>query len=205
MKNPKIISLLGILGFCIAYCGISISILLSPWFNWYSNALSDLGVPSNPAAPVFNGSLILSGLILSFFGLSLLIHEIENRRIIGTIGFVLFFISAIALMGIGLFNETIHFYHALSTLFFFLTLMLSSVVYGLQLILKRSTRLTGSFFIVCGLTDIIILLGFLLGFIAPLISPIITGEAIPEIVLVFFGQLWIIITSIRAYLKNSFA
>ncbi|MEM1547135.1 MAG: DUF998 domain-containing protein, partial [Candidatus Methanomethylicia archaeon] len=62
---------LGVLGAVIAYPFIGISIMLSPWFNPYENALSDLGniALNGLTAYIFNLGLILSGFLIALFAL----------------------------------------------------------------------------------------------------------------------------------------
>ncbi|MDQ1281389.1 MAG: hypothetical protein QG670_2654 [Thermoproteota archaeon] len=61
------LKLLGILGATMAYLFIIISILASPWFDFYNNALSDLGnaVSHAPTSWIFNLGLFLSGLLVT--------------------------------------------------------------------------------------------------------------------------------------------
>jgi hypothetical membrane protein len=68
-KN-KFLLLCGIFSIIIAYSSIIFSIIISNWFSWINNALSDLGA-KEPSAIIFNSGLILSGFFLILFSLSL--------------------------------------------------------------------------------------------------------------------------------------
>lgn len=54
-------------GIAVAAFGIFGAILLAPWFEFTANALSDLGAAGEPTAPLFNGGLILGGLLAFAF------------------------------------------------------------------------------------------------------------------------------------------
>ncbi|MGQ9478449.1 MAG: DUF998 domain-containing protein [Thermoproteota archaeon] len=69
--------LVWVLGAVIAYPFIFLSALLSPWFNIYDNALSDLGNTclNVSVAWIFNGGLVLSGALIAFFSIMLSIKK----------------------------------------------------------------------------------------------------------------------------------
>ncbi|MEM2555166.1 MAG: DUF998 domain-containing protein, partial [Nitrososphaerota archaeon] len=67
-KN-KLLLICGIISIIIAYSSIIFSIIISDWFSWKNNALSDLGA-REPSAIIFNTGLILSGFFLILFSLS---------------------------------------------------------------------------------------------------------------------------------------
>lgn len=45
--------------------------LVAPWFDWSRNALSDLGATGEPTAPLFNGGLLVGGLVAAAFAWAL--------------------------------------------------------------------------------------------------------------------------------------
>lgn len=45
--------------------------LLAPWFAWSRNALSDLGAAGEPTAPLFNGGLLVGGVVAAAFAWAL--------------------------------------------------------------------------------------------------------------------------------------
>ncbi len=49
----------GIIGPVVALIMVFAAVLVSPWFRWDTNALSDLGV--SDAALIFNSALIIGG------------------------------------------------------------------------------------------------------------------------------------------------
>ena len=61
-------ALFGVVGPLVAYISIGVSIVLSPWFNWESNALSDLGhAIRSEVAPIFDFGLLLAGFLLMVY------------------------------------------------------------------------------------------------------------------------------------------
>ena len=66
--------LLGLLAAVSSYPFVPASIILSPWFNFYDFALSDLGnmTVNAPIAYIFNAGIMLSGLFVAAFALLLL-------------------------------------------------------------------------------------------------------------------------------------
>ena len=60
--------LFGILGPLLVYLSILASLVLSPWFRWEINALSDLGNPIiSDFAWVFNLGLLFAGFFLMIY------------------------------------------------------------------------------------------------------------------------------------------
>lgn len=96
----------------LALLGIAISISVSPWFNITENALSDLGHAANSAtAPIFNGSLVLAGVLAFAIGFSS--GHVKRRYNIALM------FSAAMLALVGAFDEiygALHF--AVSVMFF---------------------------------------------------------------------------------------
>ena len=41
--NERVYALFGVFGPLLVYVSITVSLVLSPWFSWETNALSDLG------------------------------------------------------------------------------------------------------------------------------------------------------------------
>jgi len=131
-------ALCGIVGVIAVYPLILLAVSHYPNFNWFDNALSDLGV-QGISAIIFNTTLISGGILLFVFSIGLMIHSTGS---IAKIGSTLLLASAISLTLIGLFPENhgkIHFYVSVA---FFLLIVLSLVALGSHLLLK-SSRLSG--------------------------------------------------------------
>jgi len=178
---------LGVIGAVWGVLSVMISVALSPWFDWFNNALSDLGV-SNVAA-IFNSGLIVAGLLASIFGVAYVKSERDN--IVGLCGGIILVIACISLIGIGVFSEAfgiIHFYFSVA---FFVLVLISSLVLGIRFIVYKEHIWFGvySLFVsvlgICGWA----LLKF-------------PGVAIPEAVTAFPIAIWIILLSAVVYRKR---
>jgi hypothetical membrane protein len=125
--QPRRASALAGLAAPVASLGaIFLATLLSPTFSWTESALSNLGAPGEPTAPLFNGGLILGGLLALGFGPALWTasdHPLERA------GIALFALTAVSLGLIGVFplGTPEHFPVAVG---FYLLLSLSLWIYG---------------------------------------------------------------------------
>jgi hypothetical membrane protein len=62
-RLQRLATLAGPAGVLLAGVAILTAIQLAPWFTWTGNALSHLGRPGRASAPVFNGGLIVAGVL----------------------------------------------------------------------------------------------------------------------------------------------
>lgn len=99
----KTAALSGILTPIIAFACILTAIALYSPFSWTDNALSDLGVVEGATAIIFNGGLIISGILALIFAVGM--HLYLKESALGKIGSFLFALDALALMAIGVFPE----------------------------------------------------------------------------------------------------
>jgi hypothetical membrane protein len=176
-----IAGLCGIVGPIISLSFIEIAIIYSPWFNWFKNALSDLGV--HEAALIFNSGLIIGGILTTIFGIGLM--QIFRKQVLGFIGSFTRGLSSISLCAIGIFPESagrIHFYVSVG---FFSLLVISLFFIGVALVRKSSQRYFGFFSILAGLVAV-----------AAWAIPY-EGVAIPEITASVAGSVWAIVLSIK--------
>src|SRR3972149_4431337 len=176
-----IAGLCGIVGPIISLSFIEIAIIYSPWFNWFKNALSDLGV--HEAALIFNSGLIIGGILTTIFAIGLM--PIFRKQVLGFIGSFTRGLSSISLCAIGIFPESagrIHFYISVC---FFSLLVISLFFIGVALVRKSSQRYFGFFSILAGLVAA-----------AAWVIPH-EGVAIPEITASVAGSVWAIVLSIK--------
>jgi len=115
--------LLGLAPLVTLYSSIAIAILISPWFNWVDNALSDLGhATRSGAAPVFNFGLVLTGVLIIIFSLLCISsHAKWTAYSFALLGF--------AMQLVGAFNETFGLLHFYISVLLFLSLLACSLVY----------------------------------------------------------------------------
>lgn len=122
----KLAGICGILFPMLIIICTCLSIYVSPWFIWTQNALSDLGV-KGISAFIFNNGLILAGIFALVFSIGIA-KTLSNK-----FGAYVFAISAIALIGTGLFPLNLFVLHYVSSLTFFITLILSLFIIGFTL------------------------------------------------------------------------
>ncbi len=183
--SSRFAGLCGIIGPLIALTGIVVAILLSPWFNWFTNALSDLGHPSNPAAPIFNTSLILAGLFTLVLTFWLLRHQVFEGSVIGVIAAILLIIAQFFLIGIGVFHEGYGYTHFVVSLGFFVMLLLAGMIYGVRLMQEKHLRLIGAMAFILALISALIWVAYFLNLMP------FTGVAIPEIISAVTAIIWV--------------
>lgn len=107
----------------VALGSILLATALAPWFSWPANALSDLGAAGRATAPIFNGGLVVAGLLAVPFA-----HWLGRTagNTLQRVGGVVFALAAVALALIGLFptGTALHFPAALSFYLLFTAAML---------------------------------------------------------------------------------
>jgi len=110
----------GILAPILAFTCILTAITSYPQFSWTNNALSDLGIIPGITGPLFNFGLYASGLLAFNFALFGLFTYF-GKSWVGKIGVAVFAAATLALIAIGVFNESYSGTHdAVSVAFFVL-------------------------------------------------------------------------------------
>jgi len=119
MNSSNVGAIAGFIAPVVAVACILLAIATHPQFSWTNHALSDLGVVPGATQWLFNGGLcIAGGLILIFvtFGL----HRYVDKNRAGRTGTYIFALSAIALVLIGIFNESFVPAHYMVSVAFFI-------------------------------------------------------------------------------------
>ncbi|MBI4181784.1 MAG: DUF998 domain-containing protein [Candidatus Aenigmarchaeota archaeon] len=127
----------GVAAPCLAVAAILAAIVLAPSFHWTQNWLSDLGgtvvPPVRPlagtplTAAIFNGSLMISGLLAGMFARRLLVQE---RLLPTRVGAALLLAAAVLLAGVGAFPEPAGPVHYALSVGFFLLSFLAMIALG---------------------------------------------------------------------------
>jgi len=133
--NERSYALLGLAAPLVAILFIALSIGLSPWFSWGSNALSDLGrsaatdvTPKSEVAPLFNFGLLLCGFLLILYSFtSFRKHAKYTSYILVIVGLTLQLVAT--------FDEVYGSLHFLVSVLFFAALGFASISYAVE---KRS-------------------------------------------------------------------
>lgn len=121
-------SYLGVLAAILPYAFILSSILLSPWFNIFNNALSDLGNYRNGfAAYIYNSGLVVGGSLVILFSIILIFRK--RNKYFSTISLLLF-LSGIFLTLIGVYAENSGRMHGVVSGIFFALIDISLLVYS---------------------------------------------------------------------------
>ena len=177
----------GLLAPLVTLGAIAIATTLSPTFTWTGSALSDLGAPWAPTAWLFNGGLIVGGIIALLFGVLVFLNA-HNR--IEQAGAVLFGVTAVLLAAIGMFpaGTPQHFPAAVS---FYLFLSISLWVYGVGNVLAGKRRL-GALTVCLGLLNLLAWVVWVIAF-----QTIVPGLALPESVGAIILGAWVFGTTIR--------
>jgi hypothetical membrane protein len=108
----------------VIFTSLGLSIASSPWFIWTQHALSDLGIQENTAL-LFNYGMIIGGILALIFSLGLM-KILSNK-----LGASLLALSSLALIGIGVFPETIFALHFVTSASFFILLAIALLIIGL--------------------------------------------------------------------------
>jgi len=178
----RIAGLCGVIAPIISLLFIAVAIAYTPEFNWFTWALSDLGV--HQAALIFNFGLIIGGILASIFAIGLM--QILRKQVLGFLGTFTLILSTISLCAIGVFPESagrIHFYVSIS---FFALLAISLFIIGAVLVLESSQRYLGLFSI----------LTVVVAVVAAWAVPH-EGVAVPEIIAALAASVWSIVFGIK--------
>jgi hypothetical membrane protein len=160
-------ALLGLAAPIVLWLFTGLSILLSPWFIWQANALSDLGNPANGAAwMVFNLGLGVSGLLLLIYSITSLKNQARNTS-------YALALASMLLILVGIFNESYGQLHTIVSILMFISLLSSSILYFIE---KKSPL---------ALVAVLGMFSWFLRFVG------LTGAAIPEIVSWLTATPWI--------------
>ncbi|MFW9908920.1 MAG: DUF998 domain-containing protein [Candidatus Thorarchaeota archaeon] len=180
--------LLAIIGPLIALVCIFAAILLSSWFTWEGNALSDLGNYDNGllAAIVFNSGLVATGVVLLYFTFWFFkkLKDLPTR-----IGLLPFFSALVFLILIGILSENagrVHFYVSIG---FFASFPFAMWIIALGFLRYRHLWWFSIVSFVVPFFSIYMWVGWFGG-----MFPLWTGNAIPEFTtaLTAIAWLWII-------------
>jgi hypothetical membrane protein len=119
----------GVASALAAYPFIIASIVLSPWFNLYNNALSDLGntVSNGQVGYVYNAGLIIAGAMIFIFAL-FSSRGVGDRRVL--VWAIPLMFSALDLAMVGVFSENTGHIHGVVSEIFFLMIVVTMLGYS---------------------------------------------------------------------------
>jgi hypothetical membrane protein len=180
--EERVYALFGVFGPLLVYASIALSLVLSPWFNWESNALSDLGhAVTSDAAPIFNLGLLLAGFLMMVYALTVFQKHAKYSS------FCLL-VSTFLVQLLAAFNEVYGSLHYAAAVPHFVMLSLTSIVYTVE---KRSAVALSIFIIVMFSWLVYGLNIFSIGIAVP--------ETMSKLVLA-----WIMYSAIKIYIDKEF-
>ncbi len=183
----KLAGIAGILTPLSAFIFIGLAIASFRWFNWTTNALSDLGVVYGTTATLFNFGLFLSGLLALNFSIGLFI--LSRESIIGKVGASIFVLASLALEGISIFSEDFPPFHYIFSVAFFVFMPIALLVIAVYY-LKTHKKWMATFTL---LVAIVSALPWVLQFTVPYVS----GVAVPEAISAAAGSVWTLVLSYK--------
>ena len=120
---------LGVAAALAAYPFIFVSMALSPWFNIYNNALSDLGntVSNGQTGYVYDAGLVLAGAMIFSFS-ALLSRQAHNQKLL--VWTLPLMVAAVDLAMVGVFSENTGHIHGEVSEVFFLMIVVTMLAYS---------------------------------------------------------------------------
>ena len=181
----------------IALTTITVAILLAPGFDWITNALSDLGNYTHffvspyklASAIVFNGGLIVTGILMMLYTLWFLRW---TKDIPTKIGIIPLLVSLGFLISIGIFSENFGELHYWVSVGFFLTFPFSMWFIGIGWLRFSSLRWFSVLSIILPFLSVFMWADYMNG-------TSIWQQAVPEIVTAFSAIVWLWIINMMQY------
>jgi hypothetical membrane protein len=182
-KNVKLLrfgGFCGILGSVLSITLVLIATVLSPWFRWENNALSELGV--GELSLLFNGAMLIGGLFIFFFALGL--REYLDGNHLARVGVKLIIVASVFLALVGVFTFDMMLMHGIVSLGPLLLAPLGFIFIGFGT--DEST--IRKFSVGCGVAALVAIL------VLPMVILFFqfkVGFAVPEIANTIITTIWI--------------
>ena len=160
--------------------------MISPWFRWDTNAVSELGV--GEVSLLFNSAMWLGGVLGFVFALGLRKYLVGNRH--GNTGSFLIMLSSVCLFLVGVFTITFLAAHAVVAFGFFLLVPIGILMIGFGDGGKATKMLSLA-------TGSAALLAILVLPLIILFLPFKVGFAVPEITQGLIIAVWTIFMGIK--------
>lgn len=173
--------LCGILGSVLSLIMVFAATIISPWFRWDTNALSEMGV--GEVSLLFNGAMIIGGTFNLIFAFGL--NENLGGEGLRKYGIALIKLGSVSFALVGIFNVSYPIIHGIVALCTFVLAPIGFILIGFsskERVMKKFSIITG----IAALMTILILPIILLTL------PFKVGFAVPEIIEGFIMAAWII-------------
>jgi hypothetical membrane protein len=188
-KNRKLLrfgGFCGILGSGLSIILVLTATVLSPWFRWENNALSELGV--GEVSLLFNSAMLIGGVLIFFFALGIREYLDVNRLV--RVGVNLIITSSVFLALVGVFTVDMMLMHGIVSLGPLLLAPLGFILIGFG---TKEAKIS-KFSIGSGAAALVSIL------ILPMIvlfPPFKFGFAVPEIINTIITTVWIFVMGIK--------
>jgi len=188
-KNVKLLRFggyCGILGSVLSIALVLAATVLSSWFRWENNALSELGV--GEVSLLFNGAMLIGGVLIFFFTLGIREYFDGNRLV--KVGVNLIIVASIFLALVGVFTVDMIVMHGIVSLGPLMLAPLGFVFIGLG---AEEAKLR-NFSIGSGVAALVSIL------VLPMVIlflPFKVGFAVPEIINTIITTVWIFTMGIK--------
>ena len=182
-RHLKIAGTVGLISPFFSFACILLAIGSWPSFNWVSNALSDLGVQSGITPVIFNNGLVISGILFIIYATGL--FPLLGKHIAGKVGESVFVLSCIALVGIGIFNESFSPYHYIFSVAFFVLFPIAMLILVGAFWIEGKRRIS--------LFTLAMALAAAIVWVLQLTVHYVSNVAIPEFVSGLFGATWMMV------------
>ena len=139
VTEQKIGAVAGLLAPVLAFSCILSAIASYPAFSWANNALSDLGVVRGVTGPLFNFGLCASG-FLGFVFVVFGLFTYLGKSFAGKVGALAFGAATVALVAIGVFNESFSGTHYAVSVAFFVLVPVSLFITTFAFVHAHQTR-----------------------------------------------------------------
>jgi hypothetical membrane protein len=176
----RIAGICGVLLPIVMFSCLGLSIASSPWFTWTEHALSDLGVQKSTAV-LFNYGMILGGFLTFVFSLGL------SKVLSNKTGVYLLMLSSCAMIGIGVFPQSLFVLHFITSASFFVILTIALLIIGMTVRQNHFERIMG----------FLALLFALIAMISSVFLFQLKGIALPEALSCFPSFVWCLIVGAK--------
>ena len=161
-KNMPKMNRIGFIAPLAAMLSIILCTIILPGFDWAANPLSDMGSWFRQdlgdlqilSAILFNGGLIVTGILSAYFAIWL-IKQVKDRP--SKIGLLPFVGTSLFLAGVGVFSEDFPLFHLWTALPFFFSIPIALGVIGLVWLRLGELRLIGVVSICFSLLSLLIM------------------------------------------------
>jgi hypothetical membrane protein len=186
LKLLRLSGLCGIFGSVLPLIMVVAATVLSSWFRWDTNALSELGLGEESG--LFNSAVLLGGVLNFLFALGLR-QYLNGEKLVKT-GAASVIMSSVCLALVGIFTIDYHLMHGVAALGYFVLAPVGFLMIGFGTKESAIKKLS----VACGITA---LLAILVLPIIVLVLPFKVGFAVPELIEALVISAWTVFMSAK--------